>query len=131
MIVFMLNHSTCKSFKCFFLWLKIFIEIADMNFIRSLNVFPDFRNAQASLIVSPWRAIFGNGLCIDENSSNRLLIFKVVFIFFLVFLQGLNASVVSTTKSRMERPTCGAASPTPLASCMVSNISVINVCKSG
>jgi len=44
---------------------------------------------------------------------------------------GLSPAEQSMTVSRCERPTCGAAKPTPLASYMVSNMSLINSRNSG
>lgn len=99
---------------------EILIHITDFNTGRTHHVLVDPGQAQTPFAETPFVTEAFVNLGVDKS-------FLEIGQFGLFLGQG----EASTTNMRMLLPTCGAASPTPSASYIVSHMSAMNCCRPG
>ena len=84
MIVFMQNDAGRYTIKGFFMMFELFVIIFDRYLLSTVNILPDFRNAQATFIIRPIIPMLFNYMSINKSlldaGSIRISFFLFVFL---------------------------------------------------
>ena len=64
----MQNYPCCNAVKGFSMGNKIFVGKFKCNRFVAVNIFPYFRNAEATFVITPFIAIQRLNMCINKNT---------------------------------------------------------------